>query len=76
MLVIGGAHAANNELNNINNQNLSKRPYQQMPVESKKDKDHFEGAAMIDEAAESDKKFHTIRLNMLSKRPYMEKNTD
>lgn len=76
ILVCHGAHAAGNEVNSINHQNLSKRPYQKAAAESEKSKDHFEGATMIDEAAEADKKFHTIRLNMLGKRPYVEKNTN
>lgn len=76
VLASGGAFADNQERNTINHQNLAKRPYQQVPVEAQSKKDHFEGATLIDEAAESDKKHQPIRLHMLGKRPYMEKNTD
>lgn len=59
---------------NINQQNLSKRPYQHAPVESKKD--NFEGATLINEEAPEAKKHKQMRLHMLGKRPYAEKNTD
>lgn len=76
ILASGVVYADNQERNTINHQNLSKRPYQQVPVESQAKKDQFEGATLINEAAESDKKHQPIRLHMLGKRPYMEKNTD
>ena len=55
---------------NINNQNLSKRPY----VESKKD--NFEGATLIQEQVEEDKKHKPMRLHMLGRQPYAVKNSE
>lgn len=69
-------YAENQETNAINYQNLSKRPYQQMPENSKNAKDVYEGASLISDSEAKDKKFHVIRLNMLSKRPYMQKSSD
>lgn len=74
LLVAASAYADADVKYNINQQNLSKRPYQQAPVESKKD--NFEGATLINEQAEEDKKHKPMRLHMLGKRPYAEKNTD
>ncbi len=59
---------------NINNQNLSKRPYSQAPTESKKD--NFEGATLINEKAEEDTKHKPMRLHMLGRQPYAVKNSD
>lgn len=72
-LLAAGAVYAEDDYKQINKQNLSKRPYQQVPAESKKD--NFEGATLIDESAE-DGKHKQMRLNMLGKRPYAEKGTD
>lgn len=69
-------YADNKETNDINYQNLSKRPYQQTPSNLKNDKKNFEGATLLSEAETSDKKFHALRLNMLSKRPYIQKSTE
>ena len=59
---------------NINNQNLSKRPYSQAPIESKKD--NFEGATLINEQVEEDAKHKPMRLHMLGRQPYAVKNSD
>ena len=59
---------------NINNQNLSKRPYSQAPIESKKD--NFEGATLINEQVEEDTKHKPMRLHMLGRQPYAVKNSD
>ena len=59
---------------NINNQNLSKRPYSQAPTESKKD--NFEGATLINEKVEEDTKHKPMRLHMLGRQPYAVKNSD
>ena len=74
LLAAGSAFADEDVKHNINQQNLSKRPYHQAPVESKKD--NFEGATLINEQMEEDKKHKPMRLHMLGKRPYAEKNTD
>jgi hypothetical protein len=56
---------------------LSKRPYQQAPADpALNKKENFEGATLIDESAETDGKHKQMRLNMLGKRPYVERNTD
>ena len=65
-------------VHNVHNQSfISKRPYQQVPAESAySKKENFEGATLIDENAETDRIHKPMRLHMLGKRPYMEKNTD
>jgi hypothetical protein len=63
-----------NVKDNINYQNLSKRPYSQAPVESKKD--NFEGATLINEQVEEDTKHKPMRLHMLGRQPYAVKNSD
>lgn len=77
-LVAGAAHAENDVKNNSHNQNfLSKRPYQQPITKTDQKKDQqWEGATLIDESAEADEKHKPMRLHMLGKRPYVEKNTD
>lgn len=75
LLLVAGAAFANEEAQyNVNQQNLSKRPYAKAPVESKKD--NFEGATLINEDVQEDKKHKQMRLHMLGKRPYAEKATD
>lgn len=77
LLPAGAAYAGNVQHDNINKQNLSRRPYQQVPAESASKKENFEGATLMNEDSENHKKNQQqIRLNMLGKRPYMEKNTD
>ena len=68
------AFADLNAKSNIINQNLSKRPYQHAPVESKKD--NFEGATLISDDVEKDQKYNSMRLHMLDRRPYSEKNAN
>lgn len=74
LLASGSAFAHGGDKYNMNHQNLSKRPYQAVPAESKKD--NFEGATLINENAEEDQNHKPMRLHMLGKRPYAEKNTD
>jgi hypothetical protein len=74
LLAAGSAFANDDGKYNVKHQNLSKRPYQGVPAESKKD--NFEGATLINENAEEDQKHKPMRLHMLGKRPYAEKNTD
>jgi hypothetical protein len=74
LLAAGSPFAHAGDQYNMTDQNLSKRPYQAVPAESKKD--NFEGATLINENAEEDQKHKPMRLHMLGKRPYAEKNTD
>ena len=76
LLAVANAYADENKdaKFNINNQNLSKRPYSQAPIESKKD--NFEGATLINEKIEEDTKHKPMRLHMLGRQPYAVKNTD
>jgi len=61
---------------NVNQQNFSKRPYHK-PVDTQMNKkDNFEGATLIQQEAEIDKKHEPMRLHMLGKRPFGEKSTD
>lgn len=76
MLLAAGAVQADDDYTHINKQNLSKRPYQHVPADAANKKDNFEGATLINENAEADGKHKQMRLNMLGKRPYFEKNTD
>jgi hypothetical protein len=77
VLLVAGSAYADEDYSQINKQNLSKRPYQQVPAATEYNKkDGFEGATLINENAEADGKHKQMRLNMLGKRPYFEKNTD
>ena len=81
LLLSGAAYADSglkHNVQNVHNQSfISKRPYQQVPAESAySKKENFEGATLIDENAETDRIHKPMRLHMLGKRPYMEKNTD
>ena len=75
LLGASAAHA-DEDYTHINKQNLSKRPYQHVPADAANKKDGFEGATLINENAEVEAKHKQMRLNMLGKRPYLEKNTD
>jgi hypothetical protein len=55
----------------INNHQLSKKPYAAPVVE----KETFEGNVEVKEEA-SDKNYKTLNLHRLGSRPYAEKNTD
>jgi hypothetical protein len=75
LLVAGTTHAEGNFKNNAHHQNfISKRPYQQVVTNSDQKKDQqWEGATLISDQASDDVvagSRHTLRLNMLSKRPY------
>lgn len=74
-LVAGSAYAAD-DYRYDNQLNLSKRPYSKPVDRQAKEKDNFEGATLVDREAEIDKKHEPMRLHMLGKRPYSEKNTD
>lgn len=68
------AHAADVESDNINNQQLSRRPYSQVPTESKNV--NFEGTVLIIDESKKDPKHEPMRLHMLGRQPYAVKNTD
>lgn len=77
LLASGLAHATDKD--NVNNQNLSKRPYQQLPDESAYNKgENWEGATLVKErsANEGPTEYQKLRINMLGKQPYMEGNKD
>ncbi|OYZ09434.1 MAG: hypothetical protein B7X95_07970 [Methylophilaceae bacterium 17-44-8] len=79
LLTAGVSQAGDDSDHNIINQNLSKRPYQQVPVESTANKaDHWEGATLVKEVPEDKKasptQYQKFRINMLGQRPYMNGN--
>lgn len=77
LLASGLAHATDKD--NVNNQNLSKRPYQQLPDESAYNKgDSWEGSTLVKErsAADGPTEYQKLRINMLGKQPYLEGNKD
>lgn len=67
------AQAADVERNNINNQQLSKRPYAQAPAQKA---ETFEGDVVSKEELVVEEKRKTLHLHQLGRRPYAEKNTD
>ena len=73
-LLAAGSVYAEVDYKHINQQNLSKRPFQQVVENSAQKKDQqWEGATLIADQASEDVVFNdrkTLRLNMLSKRPY------
>jgi len=73
--MMSGAAMAAEDYTYSNQLNLSKRPYNK-PVDKANKQDNFEGASLIEREAEIDKKHEPMRLHMLGKRPYSEKNTD
>lgn len=76
LLASASAFADNNTRNNINNQNLSKRPYQQVPEAPTNKADNFEGATLIKEESQAEKTQKTLQLHNLGRRPYSEKAPD
>ena len=81
LLITGAVQAGDDKAQNVINQNLSKRPYQEAPTESTANKaENFEAAILVkDEAAEQKagpSKYQQLRIRMLGQRPYMEKSTD
>lgn len=76
MLTATQAYAESNERNNINNQNLSRQPYKQTPAKDQINSEGFEGATLIDESAENEKKKRNLQLHRFDRRPYMEKSAD
>jgi hypothetical protein len=75
LLMSGAAHADVSLKNNVHNQNfISKRPFQQVVENKAQKKDQqWEGATLIADQASEDVVLNdhkTMRLNMLSKRPY------
>lgn len=78
ILASGLANATDGE--NVSNQNLSKRPYQQMPDEPAYNKgDNWEGATLVKERSSAESgptQYQQLRINMLGKQPYMEGKAD
>ncbi|MDO9052214.1 MAG: hypothetical protein Q8N02_06680 [Methylotenera sp.] len=75
LLMSGAAHADVSLKNNAHNQNfISKRSFQQVVENKAQKKDQqWEGATLIADQASEDVALNdhkTLRLNMLSKRPY------
>lgn len=65
------AHAADAEIKN--NQQVSRRPYAQVPAPKA---ETFEGDVVNKEEQAAEEKHKTLRLHQLGRRPYAEKNTD
>jgi hypothetical protein len=81
VITTGLVQAGDDKANNVINQNLSKRPYQEAPVETTANKvENFEAATLVKEEATEQKagpsKYQQLRIRMLGQRPYMEKSTD
>lgn len=74
--ILAASPVVANELNQqmIQNQQLSKRPYQVVPdVSTKQQGEDWEGASMMDSAAKSrsNQQLQQLRLHMIGKQPYM-----
>lgn len=92
LLTAGIAQAGDDKANNVIDQNLSKRPYHQAPVESKANSDaaankadNWDGATLVtDDAGEAKadaakagpNNYQKLRIRMLGQRPYMEKSAE
>ena len=76
VVLIANSAFAGEELKYNVHQNLSKRPYHQPVDNQAKNKDNFEGATLINEQAEIDKKHQPMNLHNLGRRPFAQKNTD
>ena len=62
--------------NDVNNQNLSKRPYQQLPDESAYSKEEGWEGATLKEKESGPTEYQKLRINMLGKQPYLEGKPD
>ena len=72
-ILLASGLAQANERGDVNNQNLSKRPYQQSPDESTNNKQEvWEGATHVKEKDSVPTEYQKLRINMLGKQPYME----
>ncbi len=81
LFTAGVIQAGDDKAQNILNQNLSKRPYQEAPAESVDNKgDNWEAATLVKDQATKQKSgpsnYQQLRIRMLGQRPYMEKSTD
>lgn len=81
LLATGVAQAGDDKANNVIDQNLSKRPYQEAPSNaSTNTTDHWEAATLVTEEGSDVKtapnRYQQLRIRMLGQRPYMEKSTD
>jgi hypothetical protein len=73
----GAAQSADDKSKNITDQNISKRPYQQVPETSANKDAEFEGATLVKESEvekEGPNKYQQLRIRMLGRSPYMEKS--
>lgn len=76
LLAATTAYADSTEKHNINQQNLSRQPYKQTPAKDQVKGEDFEGATLISESVEADKKNRQLQLHRFDRRPYMEKSAD
>jgi hypothetical protein len=76
LVSLGNAYAENNDKQNINLQNLSRQPYKQTPAKDQIKGEGFEGATLINQSVESEKKNRQLQLHRFDRRPYMEKSAD
>jgi hypothetical protein len=76
LVAASAAYADSTEKHNINQQNLSRQPYKQTPAKDQVKSDGFEGATLINETAETEKKSRQLQLHRFDRRPYMEKSAD
>lgn len=79
LLTTGVVQAGDDKANDVINQNLSKRPYQEAPSDSSANKtDNWDGATLVTKEADEKKagptKYQQLRIRMLGQRPYMEAN--
>lgn len=79
-ILLASGMAQANDKGHANNQNLSKRPYQELPDESANNKEEgWEGATKVineDTPKAGPTDYQKLRINMLGKQPYMEGNPD
>lgn len=76
LISVSTAWADASQRNNVNNQNFSRRPHVQVPEAKPAKAENFEGATLVEEEAENVKKYKTLQLHMLGRRPYAEKTPD
>lgn len=77
LFTTGAAQSADDKAKNITDQNISKRPYQQVPETSASKDAEFEGATLVKESEvekEGPNKYQQLRIRMLGRSPYMEKS--
>lgn len=78
-LMLGAGLVQAGDDSHIMNQNLSKRPYQAAPSDSKADNaDQWDGATLVKDVEREEKagptQYQKFRINMFGQRPYMDGN--